>query len=150
HDKVGTGTAPTRAYVVFERAGNVMTGESSTELPTGFQILSPAAEASISRATTPAIALTWSNLDAAATMELEVAGSCADGSRYTLQRSFGGDTGAATLAGADYFPASADPAINCRVAIMLHRIRLGGVSPQFAFGSFQGVQRRTVQFTSTP
>lgn len=148
-DTPGTNSSPVRAYVGFERTGNVMMGESSVELPLAFQILAPASEASLSRATP--LALTWAATDPASTMELDVAGACVDGNRYNLHLVLGADTGSATLIGTDYFPATGiNPSINCRVAFLLQRVRLGGVSTQFAFGSFRGVQQRSVQFTSTP
>lgn len=141
-------STPTRAYVGFERTGNVMTGDSSVELPPVFQILAPASDAIISRATP--LTLTWAGADPASTMELDVAGICVDSSQYTLHLIFA-DTGSATLNGANYFPVTGiSPSISCRVAFLLQRVRLGGVSAQFAFGSFKGVQQRTVQFTSNP
>ncbi|MDO8262047.1 MAG: hypothetical protein Q7T21_02370 [Gallionella sp.] len=149
-DTPSTSSSPVRAYVDFERTGHVMTGESSVELPPAFQITAPAGEASVSRATP--LVLTWTGVDPATTMKLDVAGVCADGSPYTLNLILGTDTGSATLNSADYFPATGtSPSTNCRVAFLLQRVRLGGVSSQFAFGSFsEGVQQRTIQFTSTP
>ena len=144
----GTGSSPTRAYVGFERSGQVMAGESSVELPPAFRILAPASEAIVSR--TVPVTLTWTDVDPTTTMELDVAGSCIDNSRYNLHLILGSDTGGYTLNGSNYFPASITPSMNCRVAFLLQRVRLGGVSPQFAFGSFKGIQQRTVQFTSTP
>ena len=143
----GTSSSPVRAYVDLERSGQVMTGASFVELPPDFQITAPASEASISRAVP--LALTWTNVDITTTMRLDVAGVCVDGSRYTLNHIIGPDTGAAALNSADYFP-STGTATNCRVAFMLQRVRTGGVSPKFAFGSFEGVQQRTIQFTTTP
>lgn len=149
-DTQSSGSTSTRVYVDFERQGT-LTGDSSVVLPPSFQISAPAANASISRAASPTVALTWTNVDATTTMELDAAGSCVDGSRYTLHRALGTDTGTFSLTTADYFPATGvSTATSCRVALLLSRVRLGGVSPQFAFGSFTGVQRRTVQFTSTP
>ncbi len=148
-DTPSASSIPTRAYVGFERAGNVMTGDSYVELPPVFQILAPASNASVSRASP--IILTWSGADPASTMELDVAGICIDNSQYTLHLILGADTGSATLNGASYFPATGiNPSISCRVAFLLQRVRLGGVSAQFAFGSFKGVQQKTVQFTSNP
>lgn len=144
-----TSSTPVRAYVGFERSGQVMAGDSSIELPPAFQIISPASEASVSRAT--ALALTWSGIDATTTMELDVAGICTDNSQYSMHLNLGADTGATTLNSADYSPTTVNPSINCRVAFLLQRVRLGNVSSPFAFGSFsKGVQQRTVQFTSTP
>lgn len=149
-DTPTVGSSPVRAYVDFSRAGNVMTGASSIDLPPAFQILAPAAEASVSRAAP--LSLSWTNVDPTATMILDVAGSCVDGSRYTLNHIIGPDTtGSVTLTSADYFPATGiSSSINCRVAFMLQRVRTGGVSTQFAFGSFNGIQQRTVQFNTTP
>lgn len=148
-DTPSSSALPVRAYVDFERAGHVMTGESSAELPPPFQIVSPAREASISRAAP--LALSWTDVDPTTTMELDVAGACVDGSRYTLHQTIGTDTGAATLNSADYFPSSGvSPSISCRVAFILQRVRAGSISPKFAFGSFAGIQKRTVQFTTTP
>lgn len=135
------------AYVGFERSGNLLTGDSSIVLPGGYQISAPLYDAVASRAAP--LVLSWTNVDTAATMELDVAGSCADGSRYTKHIQLGADTGTATLNSADYYPAGG-PAIDCRVALILQRVRIGGVSTQFAFGSFSGVQQRTVQITSNP
>lgn len=144
----GANSSPTRAYVDFERAGHVMTGESFSELPGAFQILAPASEASVSRATP--LTLTWTGSDPTTTMELDVAGICIDDSKFNLHLILGADTGFATLNGADYFPATGiSPSIECRVAFMLQRVRTGSVSPKFAFGSFKGVQQRTVQIIST-
>jgi hypothetical protein len=148
-DTPNAGASAVRAYVGFERAGQVMTAESSILLPPAFQILTPASDAISSRATP--VTLTWTGTDPATTMELDVAGSCADGSRFAKNLVLGADTGSATLNSADYFPATGtSPSTNCRVAFLLQRTRLGGVSTQFAFGSFKGVQQRTVQLTSTP
>ena len=149
-DTPSTNSAPVRAYVDFERTGNVMTGESSVELPPAFQISAPAAEVSVSRAVP--LVLTWTNVDLTSTMELDVAGICLDNTQYTKHLTLGPtDTGTFTLNGADYFPASGTNATtNCRVAFLLQRVRLGGVSTKFAFGSFRGVQQRTVQFNTTP
>lgn len=149
HDTPSSSASPVRVYVDFERTGNAMAGESTVELPPAFQILAPAGEASVSRATP--LALTWTDVDITTTMELDVAGICADGSRYNLNLILGADTGSATLNSADYFPTTGiSPSINCRVAFMLQRVRTAGVSPNFAFGSIKGVQQRTVQFTTTP
>lgn len=146
-DTPNTSSSPTRAYTGFERSGQMM--ESSVELPTAFQITAPASGASISRATP--LALTWTDVDPATTMELDVAGICADNSRFNLHLILGNDTGSTTLSSANYFPATGiSPSINCQMAFMLQRVRTGVVSPQFAFGSITGVQQRTIQFTSTP
>jgi hypothetical protein len=141
------GSSPVRAYVDFERAGNVLAGETSIELPPPYQILAPASGASVTRATP--VALTWSNVDATATMRLDVAVICNDGLRNTLNRDLA-DTGTATLNSADYLPAGLSASATCRVAFILQRLHSGGVSPNFAFGIIEGVQRRTVQFTTTP
>ncbi len=140
--------SPTRAYVDFERTGNVMTGDSSIALPPAFQILTPAAEANVPRAT--AVVLTWSNVDPTTTMKLDVGVICTDGSQKTLNLSLGPDTGTTTQNSASYLPTGVSPSVNCRVAFMLQRVRTGGVSPKFAAGSFEGAQQRTVQFTITP
>lgn len=143
------GTSPVRAYVDFSRSGNVLTGTSSIDLPGAFQIGSPAAAATLSRATP--VSLTWDNVDATTTMTLNVAGVCTDGNRYSMTVNLGTDTGAATLNSADYFPATGvGTTANCLTAFILQRSRTGPVSAQFAFGSFTGVQQRTVQFTTTP
>lgn len=144
-----SGAAPVRAYVGFERAGNALVGESSIALPPAFQILAPVADVSLSRAAP--VVLSWTDVDAASTMELDVAGDCLDGNRYTQHLVIGADTGTVTLNGADYFPASGvSPTTSCRVAFMIQRVRLGGISTDFAFGSFAAVQQRTVQITSVP
>lgn len=143
-DTPNTSSSPTRAYVGFERNGQVL--ESSVELPAAFQIVAPASGDSISR-TTPLV-LTWTDADPATTMELDVAGICEDTSRYNLHLILGADTGSATLNSADYYQGSSS--INCLVAFMLQRVRLVGVSSQFASGSITGIQQRTVQFISTP
>lgn len=143
-DTPDASSSPTRAYVGFDRNGQVL--ESFVELPPAFQISSPASGASISRATP--VTLSWTNVDPASTVELDVAGACTDNSRYNLHLILGADTGSATLNSADYYQGSAS--INCQVAFMLQRVRPGTISPQFAFGSITGVQQRTVQFTSTP
>jgi hypothetical protein len=148
-DTPSTGSSPVRAYVDLDRVGNVLAGESSIALPPAYQISAPASGASISRATP--LALTWTNVDPTTTMRLDVAGICVDGSRYTQSLVLGADAGSATLNSADYFPATGiSPSVNCQVAFILQRVRTGGVSPNFAFGSFEGVQQRTVQFTTTP
>lgn len=144
----GTTSPPTRAYVGFERGGQMITG-SSVDLPTAFQIIAPASEASISRSAP--VTLSWTDVDPATTMELDVAGVCLDDSRFTKHLLLGTDTGAATLNYTDYLPATGiSPTINCRLAFLLQRVHLGGVSQDFAFGAFKGVQQRTVQFTSVP
>lgn len=144
-----SGAAPVRAYVAFERTGYALAGESSIELPPAFQISAPVADASLSRAAP--VVLSWTDVDAASTMELDVAGDCLDGNRYTQHFVIGADAGTVTLNSAVYFPASGvSPTTSCRVAFILQRLRLGGVSTDFAFGSFTGVQQRTVQFTSVP
>lgn len=142
-----TASLPLRAYVDFERSGQVI--ESSVDLPPAFQITAPASDASLPRAIP--LTLTWSNVDPATTMELDVAGICTDNSRYNMHLILGTGTGSAPLSSADYFPVTGiNPSINCRVAFLLQRVRLAGVSMQFASGSFRGVQQRTIQFTSTP
>ena len=149
NDTPQAGASPVRAYVDFERTGQVFAGPSSIDLPGGFQIAAPAADFSAPRSTP--LALTWTNADPATTMELDVAGVCVDNSRYTMHLSLP-DTGSATLNGANYFPATGvNPATTCRVAFLLQRTRIGSVSSQFAFGStFTGVQQRSVQFNSIP
>lgn len=148
-DTPRSSVSPVRVHVDFERTGHVLTGESSIDLPPAFQISAPAREASVSRAAP--LALSWTDVDPASSMELDVAGICEDGSRYTLHHILGADTGAATLNGSDYFPSTGISAsINCRVAFMFQRVRTGAVSPKFAFGSFKGIQQRTVQVTITP
>jgi hypothetical protein len=142
------GSSPVRAYVDFERAGNVLAGETSIVLPAAFQILAPASGASVTRATP--VTLTWSNVDATATMRLDVAVICDDGLRNTLNRNLGADTGTTTLNSADYLPAGVSASATCQVAFILQRVHSGAVSPNFAFGSIEGLQRRTVQFTTTP
>jgi hypothetical protein len=140
-DTPGAGTSPLHAYVDFERAGNVLTGPSSVDLPPAYQILAPASDATVSRAAAP-ITLSWTN---------DIAGVCVDGNRYALNYYIGTDAGSATLTGANYFPTTGTiPTGNCHVAFMLQRVRTGSGSPKFAFASFEGVQQRTVQFTSTP
>jgi hypothetical protein len=144
------GASPVRAYVDFDRSGNVLTGTSSIDLPGVFQIVSPAAAATLSRATP--LSLTWSNVDATTTMTLNVAGVCTDGNRYSKTVSFGPDTGSINLTSADYFPATGvSTTANCLTAFILQRTKIGPVSAQFApGGGFTGVQQRTVQFTTTP
>jgi len=148
-DTPASGVSPVRAYVDFERSGNVMTGASFIDLPGGFQILNPASAATLSRA--QPLTLNWNNVDATTTMSLNIAGVCSDGNRYSMTRTIGADTGTVTLNSADYFPATGVSAsANCLTAFMLRRMRIGSVSSQFAFGSFTGVQQRTVQFTTNP
>lgn len=143
------GTSPVRAYVDFERTGNVLAGESSIELPAAFQILAPASRASVTRATP--VVLTWSNVDATATMHLDVAAICDGNLRNTLNRNLGVDTGTTTLNSADYLPAGLDAAASCQVAFILQRLHSGPASSNFAAPSIiEGVQRRTVQFTTIP
>jgi hypothetical protein len=140
---------PVRAYVDLERAGHVFAGESFVDLPLAFSITAPASAASVSRATP--LVLSWTNVDATTTMRLNVASICEDGSRYNLSHNIGTDTGAATLNGTDYFPATGtSPSTNCRVAFMLQRVRTSGISPNFALGTFEGVQQRAIQFTTIP
>lgn len=149
-DKPGTNSTPVRAYIGFERSGHEMAGESSIELPPAFQILSPANGSSLPRITP--VALTWTpGTDTTTSMELDVAGVCTDNSQFSLHLILGADTGSATLNSADYFPSTVSPSIDCFVAFLLQRVRLGSVSSPFAFGSFsKGVQQRPVTFTSTP
>lgn len=146
-DAPAASSVPVRAYVGFERSGRVI--ESSVDLPVAFQITSPAADASVSRAAP--ISLTWTDVDPATTMELDVAGICTDNSRFSMHLLLGTDTGSATLSSANYLPAAGiSPTINCRIAFQLQRVRFGAVSPEFAFGSLSGIQQRSVQFTSIP
>jgi hypothetical protein len=149
-DTPGSGSSPVRAYVDFSRAGNVMIGASSIDLPPAYQIVAPVSDATFSRATP--LTITWTNVDPTATMMFDVAGICAEGSRYNQSHVIGPDTtGSVTLTSADYFPASGiSSSINCRVAFILQRVRTGGVSTQFAFGSFNGIQQRTLQLNTTP
>ena len=148
-DTPASGVSPVRAYVDFERSGNVMTGASFIDLPGGFQILSPASAATLSRASP--LTLNWNSVDATTTMSLNIAGVCTDGNRYSMTKTIGTDTGTITLSSTDYFPATGVSAsANCLTAFMLQRQRIGSVSSQFAFGSFTGTQQRTLQFTTTP
>lgn len=147
--------SPTRAYVAFERSGQVWAGESSIEIPPAFQIQNPVAFSTLSRAAP--VVLSWSNTDPAASMELEVVGDCAEGSRYLLHPTLsittdpGTGVSSATLASGDYFDSSkVATSVTCQVAFLLRRVRTGAVSANFAFGSFKGIQQRTVQFTSIP
>lgn len=144
------GSSQTRAYVEFERAGQVLTGESSVVIPNAFQITAPVAEVSVSRSNP--LALSWSNVDTATSMLLRVGGVCDDNTRYNMEYPIPtGDTGSASLNSADYFPATGtSTSATCRVAFMLQRVRTAGVAPGFAFGTFKGIQQRTVQFTTTP
>jgi hypothetical protein len=135
---------PVRAYVDFERSGK-LTGPSSIDLPPAYQIVAPASNASFSRAFP--LTLSWTNVDPTTTMRLNAAYVCLDGSRDHLSKILGTDTGSATLSSSDYSPATG---VNCQVALILQRVLTGGVSTQFAFGSFEGIQQRTVQFTSIP
>lgn len=141
---------PTRAYVVLERKEHEMTSSSVVDLPSPFHILEPAQWSSISR--TNPLQLTWSDVDPKSTMQLDVAGLCDSDARYTMSLILGTDVGAKTLTSADYFSSTISPQSNCHLAFLLKRIRSDGtVSTEFAFGStFQGIQQRTVQFTSTP
>ncbi len=142
-----------RAYVDLERSGYAWTGPSSIDLPGGFHIQSPVAASNVSRAAS--LMLSWDNVDATTKMTLNVAGIC-DGtsnSRYSMIKELGNDTGTATLNSADYFPPPASgiaATANCLTAFILQRARTGGVSTNFAFGGFTGVQQRTVQFNTTP
>jgi hypothetical protein len=146
-DTPTTSTLPVRAYVGFERSGQELAGEYAIELPPAFQILSPVAEAVVTRATP--ISLTWSDIDTTSTMELDVAGICTDSSRYDMHLVIGLDTGSYPLNIADVIPAAVT--VDCRLAILLQRVRLAYITTPFAFGSYsKGVQQRTVQFTSTP
>ncbi|MBI5891345.1 MAG: hypothetical protein HZB47_11820 [Nitrosomonadales bacterium] len=147
-EKPVSGAATVRAYVDFERSGQVMTGASSIDLPPAFQISAPASAASIARATP--IVLTWTGVDAATTMRLDAAAACDDGTRNSWNYNIGPDTGTATVNSASFLPATASPTATCLTAFMLQRVKTGGVSTQFAFGSFEGIQKRTVQFTVTP
>jgi len=143
------GSSPVRAYVDLERAGHVFTGESFVDLPLAFSITAPASAASVQRSAN--LVLSWTNVDATTTMKLDVAGICDDGSRYNLSHVIGTDTGSATLNSTDYFPATGtSPSTNCRVAFMLQRVRTSGISPNFALGTFEGVQQRAIQFTTIP
>jgi hypothetical protein len=146
-DTPGTNATPPRAYVELER-GHAMTGPSFIDLPLAFQISAPVGGASVSRATP--VTLTWTNVDATTTMEIDVAVACDDGTRNTWNHIFGTDTGSATLTNASYLPAAVSALVNCRAAYKLQRTKTGGITPQLAFGSFKGVQQRTVQFTITP
>jgi hypothetical protein len=150
-DTPANGVSPVRAYVDFERSGNTFTGESSIDLPAGFNIVSPASATTLSRA--QPLTLSWDNVDATATMSLDVAGVCSDGNRYTMTKDLGTDTGTISLSGSDYFPAAGISAsANCLTAFVVRRSGIPGpASSKFATGSsFTGVQQRTVQFTTTP
>jgi hypothetical protein len=148
-DTASSGTSTVRAYVDFERSGNAMTGTSLIDLPGAFQILSPASAGLVPRSSP--LTLTWNNVDATTTMALKVAGICDDSKRYNLTLNLGTDTGTATLNSADYFPTiGVANTATCMTAFILQRSKMGGVSSKFAFGSFTGVQQRTVQFNTTP
>lgn len=149
-----SGVSPTRSYVAFERAGQVWAGESSIDIPPAFQIQSPAAFSTLSRATP--VVLGWSNTDPATSMELVVVGDCEEGTRYILYPALSistdpDGTSSVTLSSSDYFDSSRVAAsVTCQVAFLLKRVRTGPVSSNFAFGTFKGIQQRTVRFTSIP
>ena len=141
-------SSPTLAYIDFKRSGNAVSAESSVELPPAFQILTPASDAIISRSTP--LTVSWTGLDPSTTIEIDVAGICADNSRFTDHLNLSTDRGLYILQATNYFPSWASPSLSCRVAFGIQRVRLGSASPQFALGIFKGIQQRTVQFTSTP
>jgi hypothetical protein len=145
-DTPAAGSLTVRAYVDLERSGGVMAGESSIDLPPVFQITSPAAMATVSRVSPPV--LTWTPVDPASNMLLDVAYVCADGSSNALTFDLGVDTGSAVL-GAAHFPAPGNPASTCQTAFKLQRVRTGLISANFALGNFKGVQQRAVKFTTT-
>lgn len=142
------GAATVRAYVEFVRSGNSAAGTSSIDLPPGFQITAPASESSVNRATP--VTLTWNNVDAAYSMRLNVGSRCDDGTQNTWSQIMGADTGTTTVSSASYLPALVSGTANCRIIFILERYRTGAVSPNLLGGTFEGVQQRTVQFTTTP
>lgn len=141
-------SAPIRSYVTFERNNQQTATNSWVDLPATFSILNPAAHDSISRSGT--LTLTWSGFDNVSTMKLDVGAVC-DGVRYPASINLGiVNTGSIVLNSADYFPVAPAVTSNCSVSFLLKRQSLGFVSTAFGGGSFEGIQQRTVQFTSVP
>ncbi len=147
-------TSPVRSYVSFERGDGRVTGETWVELPPAFTLLNPAANSSLSRTFQDPITLSWTDADNTATMQLESQVVCL-GIRYTpITIDLGPDTGTAQVSAADYFPPSAPINWDCLTAFTLKRLgpmRL--ISQELGLGSlntFQGIQQRTVAFTTTP
>lgn len=139
---------PTRSYVTFNRSSQKSATDSWVKLPPVFSILNPAANDVISR--TGTITLQWSDFDNISIMKLDVGAVC-DGIRYTANLNFGiVDTGTIVLSATDYFTVAPPPTSSCSVSFLLKRQNLGVVSYAFGGGSFEGIQQRTVRFTSTP
>lgn len=144
-DTPAAGSPTVRAYVDLERSGQVLAGESSIELPPAFQITTPLAAASVSRASPPV--LNWTPVDATSNMQLDVAYLCEDDSSNTMSFDLGVDTGSVVL-DATHFPTPANPSSTCQVAFKLQRVRTGSISANFALGNFKGIQQRAVRFTT--
>lgn len=140
---------PTRSYVTFNRSSQQSATDSWVELPPAFSILNPTTNDVISR--TGTITLQWSDFDNVSIMKLDVGAVC-DGIRYTTNLNFGVvNTGTVVLSSAEYLPGVPALSIsNCSVSFLLKRQSLGLVSSAFGGGSFEGIQQRTVRFTSTP
>lgn len=148
-DTPASAATPVRAYVDLERTGKVMAGASSIELPPAFQITAPASAAIVSRASPPT--LTWSPVDPASTMMLEVAYVCDDGTQGSPDAfNLGLDTGSAVLSASHLPTPTTTPSSNCQTAFKLQRVRTGSISANFALGNIKGIQQRAVKFTTTP
>ena len=139
---------PIRSYVTLQRLNHQSATNSWVELPPAFSIMTPDPYSSISRSGT--LTLSWSNFDNVSIMKLDVGAVC-DGIRYPASLNLGiVNTGSIVLNTADYFPIAPPPTSNCSVSFLLNRQKLGFISPDFGGGSFEGIQQRTIQFTSTP
>lgn len=147
--------SPVRAYVAFIRGSGEWTGQTGIELPTAFSILNPAVDSSISRSVEDPITLSWTNTDSATTMEMESQVIC-NGDYYPqtpMVIALGTDTGTVQLNTADYFPSTA-PDMVCHAVFTLKRMTpVRYISSELgtaAGSSIQGIQKRTIEFTSTP
>ncbi len=145
---------PVRAYVAFERGYGKWTGQTWVELPPAFTLLNPAPNSSISRTFDDPITLSWTDIDNTATMQLESQMVCLY-TRYPIVTiNLGIDTGTAQVSAADYFPPGAPINWDCRASFTLKRIGpTRFISSELGLGSlntFQGIQQRTVEFTSAP
>lgn len=148
-DSPDAGTTTARAYVDFERSGQVMAGTSYVDIPTSFQITEPATAARIPRATP--ITLTWAGADPSTTMRLGGAIVCEDTTQNSWNSISIPNTGTATLNSADFLPAASDPTKTCQTIFMLQSVKTVLLSTPFALGSnFEGIQQRTVQFSIVP
>jgi hypothetical protein len=142
----GQDAAGTPYTVAFNRsAGNASAPSSTVTIPQPFTV-QPLAAQTFSRANDN-ITITYGAAQQTDSMSWSIAGNCLN---ILAGNSLSGDPGTFVIAKGALVSHAAGGDQNCQATFTLSRSRLGTLDPAFGGGSIDGIQQRTLTFTSTP